>query len=112
MGFLRRWQAKHLLLAWVLYWVVLALVALRPALVAVARAMNAPDGHGSISADVTNGIAKLNVAFEGQSWTGSASLTSLALWIAGPPLMLWIGWFLTRRAPDRARESERDLRIS
>jgi hypothetical protein len=112
MGLLRRWQAKHLLLSWAVYWVVLALVALRPALTLVARALGGPEGHGSISADVSNGVANLNVAFEGQRWTGSTSLTSLALWIAGPPLLLWLVWLVTRRAPSSAREGERDFRIS
>ena len=112
MGLLRRWQAKHLLLAWALYWIVLAVVALRPALSMITRAIAGPDGHGSISADVTNGIANLNVVSEGQRWTGSASLTTLALWIAGPPLLLWLLWLVTRRAPATAREAEHDVRIS
>ena len=112
MGLLRRWQAKHLLLAWAVYWVVLALVALRPALSIITRALSGPEGHGSISADVSNGIANLNVAFEGQRWTGSTSLTSLALWIAGPPLLLWLVWLVTRRAPAPAHEAEHDFRIS
>ena len=112
MGLLRRWQAKHLLLAWALYWIVLAVVALRPALSMITRAIAGPDGHGSISADVTNGIANLNVVSEGQRWTGSASLATLALWIAGPPLLLWLLWLVTRRAPATAREAEHDLRIS
>ena len=112
MGLLRRWQAKHLLLAWAVYWVVLALVALRPALSIITRALSGPEGHGSISADVSNGIANLNVAFEGQRWTGSTSLTSLALWIAGPPLLLWLVWLVTRRSPAPAHEAEHDFRIS
>lgn len=112
MGLFRRWRARHLLLAWAVYWFVLALVALRPALAMVTRALTGPDGHGSISADVTNGIARLNVAFEGQSWTGSTSLTTLVLWFAGPPLLLWLVWFVTRRAPETARDVEHDLRLS
>ena len=110
MGLLRRWQARHLLLAWAVYWVLLILVALRPGLALASRALTGPDGHGSISADVGNGLANLRVAFEGQSWTGSTSLTSLALWIAGPPLLLWLVWLVTRRTP--AHEAERDLRVS
>ena len=112
MGLLRRWQAKHLLLAWALYWVVLVLVVLRPAIAMVLRAMNAPRGLGSISAGVSDGIATLTVVAKGVTWTGSASLTSLALWIAGPPLLLWLVWLVTRRAPATAREAEHDLRTS
>jgi hypothetical protein len=76
------------------------------------RALSGPDGQGSISADVTNGIANLNVAFQGQRWTGSTSLTSLVLWIAGPPLLLWLVWFATRRAPHPVHEAGHDYRIS
>ncbi len=112
MGLLRRWQAKHLLLAWVVYWIVLALVALRPAIAMILRAVNAPKGLGSISAGVADGIATLTVVAKGQTWTGSTSLTSLALWLAGPPLLLWLVWLVTRRAPVPAREGERDFRIS
>src|SRR5918993_4769260 len=94
MGLLRRWQAKHLLLSWVAYWIVLALMVLRPAIAMVLRALNAPKGLGSISAGVADGIATLTVFAKGQTWTGSTSLTSLALWIAGPPLVLWLVWLV------------------
>jgi hypothetical protein len=110
MGLLRRWRAKHLLLAWVLYWIVLVVVALRPAIAMILRAINAPKGLGSISASVADGMATLTVLATGQTWTGTASLTSLALWLAGPPLLLWLVWLVTRRSPAAAHE--RDFRIS
>ena len=44
-------------------------------------------------------------------WTGSASLMSIVLWLCGPPLLLWLLWLVTRRAP-AAREAERDYRVS
>jgi hypothetical protein len=40
------------------------------------------------------------------------SMTSMALWFAGPPLLLFVLWLVTRRAPVPAREPERDYRIS
>jgi hypothetical protein len=109
-GILRRWQAKHLLLAWVVYWVALVAISLRSALAAATRALNAPNGHGSIGASVDNGNFILKVTTDGQTWSGSTSLTSMALWFAGPPLLLWLLWLVTRRAP--ARDAERDYRIS
>ena len=112
MELLRRWRAKHLLLAWVVYWVLLVIVGLSPALALIVRALNAPKGLGSIGANVGNGIASLTVSSTAQTWTGSVSLTSLALWIAGPPLLLWLLWLVTRRAPASARDEERDYRIS
>ena len=112
MAILRRWRAKHLLLAWGAYWIVLVIVSLRSALAAAARALRAPDGLGSISASVDNGMANLHVTANGQTWTGSTSLTAMALWLAGPPLVLWLVWFVTRRAPAPVSEAERDYRIS
>lgn len=112
MGLLRRWQAKHLLLAWGVYWIVLVVVSLRSALATAARALRAPNGLGSISASVDNGIANLHVTASGRTWTGSTSLTTMALWLAGPPLLLWLVWFVTRRAPSPVPDAERDFRIT
>ncbi|MFL5618920.1 MAG: hypothetical protein ACJ79A_11095 [Gemmatimonadaceae bacterium] len=112
LNFFRRWQAKHLLLAWVVYWVLLAVVSLRSALVAAARALNAPKGLGSLAASVDNGNVILKATAAGQTWTGSTSLTTMMLWFAGPPLVLFLVWLVTRRAPVTARDPERDYRIS
>ena len=113
MGLLRRWRAKHLLLAWVVYWVLLVVVGLSPALSMVIEALDAPKGLGSISANVGSGVASLTVSSTVRVWTGSVSLTTLALWIAGPPLLLWLLWLVTRREPAAtAAEAERDFRIS
>jgi hypothetical protein len=109
---LRRWRARHLLVAWIVYWVALLVVSLNSALGAATRALAAPDGHGSIGATVENGNFLLKVTTEGQTWTGTASLTTMALWFAGPPLVLFLVWLATRRAPVAERDPERDYRIS
>lgn len=112
MRFLRRWQAKHLLTAWTIYWVALIVVTLHSALAAASRALNAPNGHGSIGAGVDKGIFTLTITTNGRVWTGSTSLTTMALWFAGPPLLLWLVWFVTRRAPVDVREPERGYRVT
>jgi hypothetical protein len=112
MGLLRRWQARHLFLAWVLYWIALVAIGLRSALGAVLRGLSAPEGQGSISASVENGTLILRVVSSGATWSGSSSLTTAALWVAGPPLLLWLLWLVTRRAPARAHDPERDYRIT
>jgi len=52
------------------------------------------------------------VTGDGVHWTGSGSVTSIVLWLCGPPLLLWLLWLVTRRAPTTAREPERDYRVS
>jgi hypothetical protein len=109
---LSRWRASHLLIAWGVYWLGLIAVTLRPALVGALRAVSAPEGHGNISAGFANSAFTLTIASDTVHWVGSASFMSIALWIAGPPLLLWLLWLVTRRAPVAAREPERDYRIS
>ena len=102
---LSRWRAKHLLGAWVAYWIALFAVTLSPALVATIRAVSGPAGHGKIDVSSDGGSLVARITGDGVAWSGSTSLASIALWIAGPPLLLWLVWLVTRRVP--APESER-----
>jgi len=109
---LSRWRAKHLLGAWVAYCVLLVLVKLGPALSAAFRATNSAPGHGKMDVSMNDGVFTANVVSDAGHWTGSASVMSIVLWLCGPPLLLWLLWLVTRRAPTPARESERDFRVS
>ena len=94
---LRTWRPRHLLLAWVGYWIVALLVALRSAIGPIWRVTTDPDAHGNISAGVTDGIFSLSVADStGVIWQGSASMMSILLWFAGPPLLLFLLWLAVR----------------
>ena len=74
----RRWRARHLFVAWGVYWVgLLAVVATRP-LLEYWRISRSPSGHGTVK-----------YSFEG-------GMLELALWIAGPPLALFLLWLATR----------------
>lgn len=100
---LRRWRPRHLLVAWSLYWIVLILVGLGSVLAAIWRVTRDPDAHGTISAAMTNGVVQLSVTDPGGTIVErSISLLSMALWVAGPPLLLWLAWLATR---PRAAES-------
>ena len=101
---LSRWRAKHLLGAWVAYWIALFAVTLSPAVVATIRAVSGPAGHGKIDVSSDGGSLVAHITGDGVAWSGSTSLASIALWIAGPPLLLWLVWLVTRRVP--ASESE------
>jgi hypothetical protein len=108
---LSSWRAKHLLGAWAVYWIGLVLVTLGSGLFAALRAVSAPQGHGKIDVSMKDGIFTANVTSDALHWSGSASLMSTVLWLCGPPLLLWLLWLVTRRAP-AARETEHDYRVS
>jgi len=96
---LAKWRPRHLLAAWSVYWISLALVTLGPAAAAIWRATRR-DGNGSVTASMGDAGLSLTVtAQQGATtlWTGSATLTSLALWIAGPPIALYVAWLMRRR---------------
>jgi hypothetical protein len=92
-----RWKPRHLLGAWIAYWVGLAAVTLGPAIAAMVRVLGGEDGKGSISLGFENAIAHLTV-MQGAAtmWTGTAHLLTIALWIAVPPLVLWTIWMAAR----------------
>jgi len=109
---LSRWKATHLLGAWAVYWIALVLVKLGPGIASAVRVINGPKEHGSINVSMNDGTFVAKVIGDGVQWTGSASLMSIVLWLCGPPLLLWLLWLVTRRAPTPAREAERDYRVS
>jgi hypothetical protein len=109
---LSRWRATHLLGAWALYWILLVLVKLGTGIAAALRVMNAAQEHGNVNVSMNDGVLSSTVTGDGVHWTGSASVMSIVLWLCGPPLILWVLWLVTRRAPARAREPGRDYRVS
>lgn len=95
---IREWRPRHLLRGWLAYWVALTGVTLGPALAAIAR-VSGPAGKGSASAGFGDGMFNIVVTnANGPTWTGAASLASIAFWLAGPPLVLWAIWLVTRPA--------------
>ena len=93
---LRGWRPRHILLAWFGYWLTLAAVTLGPAITAVIRATR-PDAKGGISAGMGDGGINVTVTEGGvTTWSGAASLLELALWIALPPVLLWLAWLFSR----------------
>ena len=109
---LSRWKARHLLGAWAVYWIALALVKLGSGIVAALRVMNGAQEHGNINVSMNDGTLSATVVGDGVHWAGSASVLSIVLWLCGPPLLLWLLWLVTRRAPTPVREPERDYRVS
>lgn len=93
---LRRWEPRHLVASWAAYWTALVLVTLGPAAQYIWRATRS-DGHGSIAAGFDNHAMNFTVVIEGTTvWSAHPTLATVALWIAGPPLLLWVAWLVSR----------------
>lgn len=112
MGFLNEWLAKwnvkHLVAAWGVYW--LGLVAwagtvLGPAIWHLSR----PGVKGSGSGGFTDGVFNVTMT-EGTTtfWTGSISVQTLAFLIAVPPLLLWAWWLAAQKRPPRRASEQLD----
>ena len=96
---LRRWRASHLFLAWGTWWAGVALVTLTPAIRALSR-LAGPGQHGSASVGFGDGTLSMTITNAGQTvWSSAIDFSTLALWFAGPPLLLWLAWLATRPRP-------------
>ena len=96
---LRRWRASHLFFAWGTWWAGVALVTLTPAIRALSR-LAGPGQHGSASVGFGDGTLSMTITNAGQSvWSSAIDFGTLALWFAGPPLLLWLLWLATRPRP-------------
>ena len=109
MLFSRRRSIRGLLASWAIYWVVIAVVKLGPAAAAIWHATHVKDAdQASVGMSFTNVVFNLTVGEYGKTtYAGSAHLATIALWIAGPPLLLWLRWVLTRPAAEPASEQAR-----
>ncbi|MEO7457922.1 MAG: hypothetical protein ABIY52_16825, partial [Gemmatimonadaceae bacterium] len=103
---------------------------LGPAIAAIITATSAGEGKGSVAAGIGDGEFTLKVVNAGATiWNGAVPMTTAALWLAGPPLLLWLAWLATRprrgappvgelyhgqrdveMQPDRERIGDRDAR--
>jgi hypothetical protein len=102
-SFLSRWRWRHLAATWVVYWAGLALATLwRP--IGIARRLSTlPEGQASMSAELGNGMFSAHMLERDVTvWSGSASVLAIVLWIAGPPLLVWLVWAMSRVRPGSA----------
>jgi hypothetical protein len=108
-GFLKRWRPSTLLASWVVYWVVLAFVALGPAFAALWKATHAGSGKADFSLNFGNGLFTLVVNANGKMlYTGSASVLAIALLVGVPPLLVWALWVAQRPRGERRPEDLRE----
>jgi hypothetical protein len=98
LGSLRRWRPRHLLTAWILYWIAFGAVGLGPAVPAIMRATRLGNNQGTVSFSLANDLLSLSVLERGvTTWSGSSHLLPLVLWLVVPPVMLWLAWLSTRK---------------
>jgi hypothetical protein len=101
---MKRWGVGSLIGAWASYWVALAGVSLAPFWKWVWEITQLPGEHGSAAVQAGDAGVTITAIKDGVTvYTGVAPFTDLALWIAGPPLVLWLVWLVLR--PSR-REAE------
>ena len=100
---LRRWKPGHLLAGWAAYWAGLIAVKLSPAILATWRATQAGGTHGNVSAGFDGTVLNYSVIENGvKTWTSTVPLSTVLLWVAGPPLLLWVVWLVLRSRPEQA----------
>jgi hypothetical protein len=98
---LRRWRAQHLLAAWVVYWLVLALAVLGRPLRALWHLRQLPDGAGNASVSLGDKGFDGTISVHGATvWHGHVALGVLVAWLVVPPIVLWIVWLATRPRPE------------
>ena len=95
-----------LLGAWGAYWLLLVGVKLGPAIAAILRATGPGESGSSVNLSYGDEGFLLSVVQHGQTiYSATTHLLPLTLWIAGPPLGLWIAWSVVRAK--RSREERR-----
>ena len=94
---IKRWGVGTLVSAWAGYWAALGAVTLAPFAKWVWDLNRIPGQHGSASLSMGDAGVTLTALKDGVTvYSGVAPLTELALWIAGPPLALWLVWLMFR----------------
>jgi len=94
---LRSWSAGKLFASWFAYWILLIGIGLGPAIAAIWRVSGATKDQGTAALSFDNGAFSLKVINAGTTiYSGSIHLLPLTLFVAGPPLLLWLAWFASR----------------
>jgi len=92
---LPEWRPRHLLAAWIAYWILLLLGWLAPAIPMLFR-LSRPGGHGTASIAANDGVLSAVIAAGGQTWTRAVGYGTLTALVVLPPLLLWLLWVAVR----------------
>lgn len=104
-----RFKVRHLLYAWLAYWTTLTVWALSPAALVLGK-LSRDGAHGDASAGISDGLLNVSVTSGGTTrWAASVSLSTLALALAVPPILLWCWWLFTATSQPDVRPEETAL---
>lgn len=96
-------SVKRLVAVWVGYWVALGVTTFGSFSVIAWKLSRTSGNRATISAGFDNWVVKISAQLDGATqWAGSASLATIALFVAGPPLVAWLVWLARRRRFDEA----------
>jgi LmbE family N-acetylglucosaminyl deacetylase len=107
---LQRWKAGTLLGAWTAWWVALIGVSIGPGLLRAWQLTREEGTHGTMSISLDGSKLLLSIHDSGRAagvWSFESSVAVAVVWIAVPPLVLWLLWLLSR--PRRSALSRTDV---
>jgi len=103
---MRDWfrRPRAVFTSWIIYWICLLIVGLGPAIAAIWNATRGPDDNkSSVNVSFGGGLFSVKVVRSGlQTYAASIHLLAAALWIAVPPLAIWLLWAMTSGRRERA----------
>ena len=103
---MRDWfrRPRAVFTSWIIYWICLLIVGLGPAIAATSSATRGPDDQkSSVNVSFGDGGFAIKVVKSGlQTYAASIHLLTAALWIAVPPLAIWLLWVVTSGRRERA----------
>jgi hypothetical protein len=106
---IRRWGVGHLVGSWAAYWAGLAIVKLSSIAITVWKISHGPGDHGTLSVSLGDNGFVLTALKDGATVINvTAPLATTALWIAVPPLAIWVAWLAMR--PSRAEREALEAR--
>jgi hypothetical protein len=92
---LPEWRQRHLLAAWVAYWILLVLGWIGPAIPLLYR-MSRAGGHGTASLSANGGVLSVSIVTIGHAFARTVSYGALTAVAIVPPLVLWLIWVAVR----------------
>lgn len=93
----KAWSVRTLVAGWAGYWALFAAATLAKPIGLAAKLANQPPNSGDASFNIGNsGITASIHSYGHEVWSLHTTWFALALWIAGPPLLIWGAWVWRR----------------